>query len=259
MLAGLDFFNQHYKRINGELTIWFPDDREKEAIEVKQVVETALLKLSEYFKIEIPEKLGLLFVTEHDWSKTPRHDQFPYGLSYQANSGHPTVIYLSESLPEFNLMADPFITRKIIIWHELAKLFFLYPHINFPQKAPHWLKEGLPQLAVWTLLKDLKIDCESIKPIEEKLRDQTHFTILEYKISTPVKPARYIKYQWLLLFMMRDLSLQHEKQNHRHLLNDMIEAIKKAPRRMDYQKSMEFLNTLLKMNVCDWLSTRWYF
>ena len=59
--------------------------------------------------------------------------------------------------------------------------------------------------------------------------------------------------------MMRDLSIQHKERNNLQLLEDIIPALEKVPQRMDYQKTMDFLSSLIKMNVGDWLSTRWYF
>lgn len=259
MLTGFDFFNARYTTKKGVLTYWYPTPIEGELEEVTKLTDYAYLHLQKHFKFNELPQIDILFVAEHDWSKTPYHDEFPFGLSYLTNSNHPPAIYLSHSLPVFHLMTNKKLTRAIITWHEIAKLYFNQQALRFPPKAPVWLKEGLPQLAVWTLFQETKIDCEPMIPIETKLRDQTHFTILEYEPSMPVKPARYVKYQWLLLFMMRDLAKLHQEYNNRHLLDDVIESIKSAPRRMDYMKSMDFFSKIIRFDVGDWLSTRWYF
>lgn len=254
-----NYFETNYEKIQNNIMLWFPSEIKDEASQFEPTLNFAYQKLSSYIQPEQRLSIKVVLVTEHDWSKTPEHDVFPYGLAYLSERNPARNIYISYDLPDYYLVEDNDLNRAMIAWHEIARIFMQPPNFPFPESTPHWLTEGLPQLAVWTLISDSQFDCRPIEPVEIKLRDQTHFTILEYEPSTPVKPARFAKYQWLLLFMMRDLTELHREKNGGQLLTDILPVLSNAPKRLDYLKTMDLLSNLLKLNVGDWLSTRWYF
>ncbi len=258
MESSISYFQSAYAGFERPFTFLYPKESEKMAKSFVPLMQFGLDQFKKYLRIDSP-KINFILVAEHDWSKTPSHDIYPYGLTYLTNQAQEFTVYLSESIPDYYMVTDFEINHALVCWHELGRFFFNKPNFQAPISAPHWLTEGLPQLGVWTLIQDRGLNCDPIEPVETKLRDQTHFTILEYEPSIPVKPARYAKYQWLLLFMMRDLSEQYTEHKGGNLLADIIPALRKAPKRLDYIKAMDFLSDLLGMNVGDWLSTRWYF
>ncbi len=259
MSASMDYFKKNYIEISGNLTFFYPKDLKETALKTEPTVKFGYQQLQKFLQLSPDPNVNFIIVQEQDWSKTPLHDTFPYGLAYISNNREISSIYLSLTLPDYYLIEDADLNRAIVSWHELGRFFFSSPNFPFPTVVPHWLKEGLLQLAVWTLMQESEFDCRPIDPVEAKLRDQTHFTILEYEPSRPIKPARYAKYQWLLLFMMRDLSRQYSDSGAGQLLADIIPVLKSASQNLNYVRTMDLLSDLLEMNVGDWLSTRWYF
>ncbi|OQY29930.1 MAG: hypothetical protein B6244_01335 [Candidatus Cloacimonetes bacterium 4572_55] len=254
-----NYFEKNYQKTDGTPTFWYPKENKNRAFEIEPTVQFGYQRIRTYLQRSTFPSVEFVFVPERDWSKTPAHDIFPYGMGYLSNERSVCTIYISQIPPVYYMVQDDDLNLSVVSWHELAHLYLQPPHFSFPKIAPHWLKEGLLQLIVWQLLEESGFDRGPLDPVEVWLKEQTHFTILEYEPSVPIKPAKFAKYQWLLLFMMRDLSIQHKERNNLQLLEDIIPALEKVPQRMDYQKTMDFLSSLIKMNVGDWLSTRWYF
>ncbi len=137
-LAGLP----GYERLDGGIPVVHPPGMEERAAELRRLLESGNVLISEILGVEPPE-LEALLVVDGDWEEAPRDNAHPYplGLPYFTRTVRPPALVLPETLsPAFRPRTPA--TGALVVWHELAHAFLLREPLV---RTPSWLREFVPQ------------------------------------------------------------------------------------------------------------------
>lgn len=133
-----------YERLDGAIVLLHAPGMEEPAVEVRSILKTGAVALSEILDVEPPEFEAML-VADEDWDEAPRADAHPYplGLPYFTHSVQPPALVLPVTLsPLFQPRTEA--TYPLAIWHELAHAFLLREEVV---RTPAWLREFVPRAA----------------------------------------------------------------------------------------------------------------
>ena len=172
------------------MPVFYPPGMEKRTIEVRDLLETGTVALSEILAVEAPE-LEALLVADADRREAPRENERPYppGLPYLTGAVRPPALVLPEALSSaFRPRTGA--TWPLLVWHELAHAFLLrrpMPH------APAWLREFMPQaLAAAVARRAGLLDGHLVR-----IDAEPGFTVRDY--AGPADAERQMAFQNLLL------------------------------------------------------------
>ena len=131
-----------YERLDGGIPVAHPPGMEERAAELRRLLESGNLSISEILGVAPPE-LEALLVADRDWEDAPRDNAHPYplGLPYFTRTVRPPALVLPETLsPTFRPRTSA--TGALVVWHELAHAFLLREPLV---RTPSWLREFVPQ------------------------------------------------------------------------------------------------------------------
>jgi len=209
----------HYEKLTGLLTAYYPSNEEELAHWIVQTIERASQRLTQLLERPMPD-LEILVVKAEDWSLVPRgdleeeHAPRPY---WTDETSPPTIVVPTEIDPTFGT-----ITREKIafmLYHELALAFLEADSRPWPEECPLWADEWqFKFVAVWLsysldnqqgmINQDLYEQHTDI--FEPEPDGKTPMTVRGFDWYEDTPTEEYLCYELLLERLARDLLARYD-------------------------------------------------